>query len=166
MSGEDTYKPKISVFYYAIASAGVVALILSAVCLMFFYEYMLSQDYFGMLLFCSVLLSTLTIFIICVRSRVRFTFKENGLLINGILRKYEIGYSSITHVTEDDSFAAFYYPGTFGPATALSLDQILIGYGATKKIYIAPEKKQEFLSKLEKKLPNPSVLVRAQSKGR
>ncbi|MCL2149045.1 MAG: PH domain-containing protein [Methanomassiliicoccaceae archaeon] len=158
-----TYEPKISVFYYVLASLSA-GLALAAVLLAIF-EHAGDRGYVALALLCAAALSPLTALVACVRLRVRFVFKRDCLQVKGVLKKREIGYQSIGQVGEESSFFAFYYPGYFQPATALSMDQVMIRYGAGKTIYISSKDKQGFLQELERRAPDIRI-QRKRARGR
>jgi len=91
--------------------------------------------------------------------RIKVTLKGNSMLVEGYIKKIDIGYSSITRVRETSDFFQYYYA-----PSVTSLHQIEITYkdkkGRKSIEYVCPKKRQEFLSELEAKLQGPGVFVK------
>jgi len=115
-----------------------------------------------------IILSVLTIVFYNIWMKIMYTLKDNGLLIESPVMPKEIEYTSIVLVEERTLWMTDpLYKGKrwnasecmqFAPA--FFYDGIMITYGADEKIFISPVRKQEFLSKLETRLPSTSVCVR------
>jgi len=98
---------------------------------------------------------------------VKIIIKEDSLYVKGLMGvKYDIPYSSIRGVREVKDAVEFYYS-----MTASSMYSIEIRYGqkgnkitTEEKVNIAPARKEEFLAKLESKLPNPGVYTKSNNR--
>ena len=95
-----------------------------------------------------------------MRTSIRYTIREDSLFVITAFKGIEIKYSAIRQVEETfRSYAQFR-----SPATAPGNDQIRIVYDGNNEIFISPERKEEFVTKLRSRLPG-SVIVK-NSEGR
>jgi|GEM_PF-1425558 len=93
--------------------------------------------------------------------KIKYIFKENSLLIETPVGPKEIEYSSIVRTEEGKLRLLGPLPKdmrwsmkkSMSVAPALWYFGILIVFGADGKIFISPVRRQEFLSKLESRLP-------------
>jgi hypothetical protein len=88
--------------------------------------------------------------------KIRYIFENDCLFVKGAFKDQKIKYSEIRHVVEYYRRFSLYQT----PTTAPGNKQILIIYDDNKEIFISPERKDEFLMKLERRLPNPGVYVK------
>jgi len=84
-----------------------------------------------------------------ITSLIRYTFREDSLIVKSAFKVYEIKYSTIRQVEEiNRPFAQFR-----SPATAPGNSQIRIVYDGNNEIFISPEKIEKFVIKLKSRLP-------------
>jgi hypothetical protein len=155
ISAGDVYRTKVSVVAYAILCC--VILIISFILFVFFYSVDMGYAFIFFGVF-AILALFIIVFILWARRKIRYTFKENTLMIESILRsmKIEIQYTSIVEAKEMSSYGIF-SNNVYG----LSMDLIEITYNlGAGKIFISPERREEFLIKLGSKLSDPRKVVR------
>ncbi|AIZ56638.1 hypothetical protein Mpt1_c07550 [Candidatus Methanoplasma termitum] len=151
MSQRSVFRSKIGIWYYALSAFFIGC----AVYLV--YDFTINQDW--VVLYVVPLLSIPLILLILMWHRLKYIFNEDALQIKGVWGNDEIRYTAITAVEERTHFLAKltdFYMGR----TVLSFDQMTIKYVVGKEICISPSRKQEFLRKLESKVPGLRVTVK------
>ena len=155
----DIYRTKISrVYRYGIAFGPCAALLFLLGAFVLRSDHYISEMFIAL---SAVIFFFVLIFIAVVilsRRNIRYMFTEDGLLIEPLLRSVRkmIRYEAIVTVTEArDLFIGL----NNGYGASADLIEIVYESGEAT-VWISPEKKEEFLTKLSSRLPDPGIVVR------
>ena len=153
MSDEAVYRSKVGMAFYILFIFVIVFMVL---CI----EVWVTDERVGIAipLLSIGLFLFIVLFTLYAYRKTKYILKEDGLLMVSSWITEDIPYSSITAVDEKASFVVYWYL-----TTALSMDQIRITHGGNTT-YISPVRKEEFLTKLEKKLSHPQMVTRKERK--
>jgi len=92
--------------------------------------------------------------------KIRYILADNSLIVKTVSKNYEIPYSMFWVVEETKRS----FPATRTMKTAPGKYQIKIIYNGDQEIFISPERIDEFLMKLESKLPDPRIYLKKDGK--
>jgi len=152
MTAGDVYKTRISILFYLLTAIFIGVSVYGVYCAIVFQNN-------GYLIALATPFPVIILTVYCYL-RIKYTFKEHFLLIEGVSKKrYEVRYSSISQIERSLSIQAFNTSNT-----ALTFSQIMIRCGGGQTFYVSPVRKQEFIKKLEAKVLALQVNVENEEK--
>ncbi|MCL2318210.1 MAG: PH domain-containing protein [Methanomassiliicoccaceae archaeon] len=151
MSDEIAFRSKLGIFHFGFVAFFVVLLSYGTYSLIISGEILWAAVFTLMPIFIAGFFTIAYI-------KVRYTFKEYSILIEGLGEKHEIKYTSIRGVKETREKALQFLD--FRSGIIASYDLVRISYGNEEHIFISPAKREEFMTVMQSKLQFPEEYMK------